>query len=47
VSGAVQRIKQHTKLPVCVGFGVKTAEHAKVIGAQPMASWSVRPSSTK
>ncbi|MDC9834424.1 tryptophan synthase subunit alpha [Rhizobium binxianense] len=33
VSGAVERIKQHTKLPVCVGFGVKTAEHAKVIGA--------------
>ena len=33
VSGAVKRIKQHTDLPVCVGFGVKTAEHAKVIGA--------------
>jgi tryptophan synthase alpha chain len=32
VSGAVRRIKQHTDLPVCVGFGVKTAEHAKVIG---------------
>ncbi|RUM24673.1 tryptophan synthase subunit alpha [Rhizobium vallis] len=32
VSGAVERIKQHTELPVCVGFGVKTAEHAKVIG---------------
>ena len=32
VSGAVERIKQHTQLPVCVGFGVKTAEHAKVIG---------------
>ncbi|WP_454852923.1 tryptophan synthase subunit alpha [Rhizobium binxianense] len=32
VSGAVGRIKQHTDLPVCVGFGVKTAEHAKVIG---------------
>lgn len=32
VSGAVQRIKQHTDLPVCVGFGIKTAEHAKVIG---------------
>ncbi|MBY3597231.1 tryptophan synthase subunit alpha [Rhizobium bangladeshense] len=32
VSGAVARIKQHTELPVCVGFGVKTAEHAKVIG---------------
>ena len=33
VSGAVTRIKQHTDLPVCVGFGVKTAEHAKLIGA--------------
>ena len=33
VSGAVKRIKEHTDLPVCVGFGVKTAEHAKVIGA--------------
>ncbi|MGR9347376.1 tryptophan synthase subunit alpha [Rhizobium leguminosarum] len=32
VSDAVARIKQHTSLPVCVGFGVKTAEHAKVIG---------------
>ena len=33
VSGAVERIKQHTNLPVCVGFGVKTAEHARVIGS--------------
>jgi tryptophan synthase alpha chain len=33
VSGAVKRIKSHTNLPVCVGFGVKTAEHAKVIGS--------------
>lgn len=32
VSGAVKRIKEHTELPVCVGFGVKTADHAKVIG---------------
>lgn len=31
--GAVKRIKNHTDLPVCVGFGVKTADHAKVIGA--------------
>jgi tryptophan synthase alpha chain len=33
VSGAVNRIKGHTDLPVCVGFGVKTAEHARLIGA--------------
>ncbi|MBB4066874.1 tryptophan synthase subunit alpha [Gellertiella hungarica] len=33
VGGAVQRIKGHTSLPVCVGFGVKTAEHARLIGA--------------
>jgi tryptophan synthase alpha chain len=31
VAGAVGRIKQHTDLPVCVGFGVKTAEHARAI----------------
>lgn len=33
VSGAVGRIKKHTDLPICVGFGVKTAEHARLIGA--------------
>jgi len=33
VEGAVRRIKEHTDLPVCVGFGIKTAEHARVIGA--------------
>ncbi|MBO0132683.1 MULTISPECIES: tryptophan synthase subunit alpha [Agrobacterium] len=33
ISGAVSRIKAHTELPVCVGFGVKTADHAKAIGA--------------
>jgi tryptophan synthase alpha chain len=33
ISGAVTRIKGHTDLPVCVGFGVKTAEHARAIGA--------------
>jgi tryptophan synthase alpha chain len=32
VSGAVKRIKDHTDLPICVGFGVKTAEHARLIG---------------
>lgn len=32
VGDAVGRIKSHTPLPVCVGFGVKTAEQARVIG---------------
>jgi tryptophan synthase alpha chain len=31
VASTVARIKQHTNLPVCVGFGVKTAEHARAI----------------
>ncbi|ESZ32355.1 tryptophan synthase subunit alpha [Mesorhizobium sp. M0924] len=33
VAAAVKRIKGHTNLPVCVGFGVKTAEQARIIGA--------------
>ena len=33
VAAAVDRIKRHTILPVAVGFGVKTAEQAKAIGA--------------
>jgi tryptophan synthase alpha chain len=33
VSGAVARIKRHTKLPVCVGFGVRTGEQARAIAA--------------
>ncbi len=33
VAAAVNRIKAHTDLPICVGFGVKTAEHARLIGA--------------
>ena len=32
VATAVKRIKGHTYLPIAVGFGVKTAEQAKVIG---------------
>jgi tryptophan synthase alpha chain len=32
VTEAVKRIKSHTDLPVCVGFGVKTAEQARTIG---------------
>jgi len=31
VSAAVARIKRHTKLPVAVGFGVRTAEQARAI----------------
>jgi len=33
VSGAVTRIKRHTKLPVAVGFGVRTAEQAASIAS--------------
>lgn len=32
VADAVNRIKSHTDLPVAVGFGVKTAEQARIIG---------------
>jgi tryptophan synthase alpha chain len=32
VGDAVARIKSQTDLPVCVGFGVKTAEQARAIG---------------
>jgi tryptophan synthase alpha chain len=31
VTAAVSRIKRHTKLPVAVGFGVKSAEQARAI----------------
>ena len=33
VRGKVTRIKAHTDLPVCVGFGVKTAQQAGIIGS--------------
>ena len=33
VAAAVARIKRHTKLPVAVGFGVKTADNARAIAA--------------
>jgi len=32
IGDAVRRIKAHTDLPVCVGFGVKTAEQARAVG---------------
>jgi tryptophan synthase alpha chain len=31
VAAAVARIKRHTELPVCVGFGVRTADQARAI----------------
>ena len=33
VAAAVKRIKEHTTLPVCVGFGVRSAEQARAIAA--------------
>ena len=33
VADAIKRIKRHTSLPVAVGFGVKTAAHARAIAA--------------
>jgi tryptophan synthase alpha chain len=33
VTDAVARIKRHTTLPVAVGFGVRTADHARAIAA--------------
>ncbi len=33
VTPAVARIKRHTSLPVAVGFGVRTAEHARAIAS--------------
>jgi tryptophan synthase alpha chain len=33
VSAAVARIKRHTALPVCVGFGIRTAENARAIAS--------------
>ena len=34
VGAAVERIKRHTDLPVCVGFGVRTPSQAASIGAR-------------
>jgi len=33
VKSNVKRLRKHTRLPICVGFGVKTAEQAKTIAA--------------
>ena len=33
VSAAVARIKRHTQLPVCVGFGIRTPEAAQAIAS--------------
>jgi tryptophan synthase alpha chain len=33
VSAAIGRVKRHTKLPIAVGFGVRTAEQARAIAA--------------
>jgi tryptophan synthase alpha chain len=33
VGEAVIRIKRHTKLPVCVGFGIRTPENARAIAS--------------
>ncbi len=37
VGEAVARIKRHTKLPVCVGFGIRTPETARAIASH--AEW--------
>ena len=34
VAAAVARIKRHTTLPVCVGFGIRTADNAQAIAAR-------------
>jgi tryptophan synthase alpha chain len=34
VATAVARIKRHTKLPVCVGFGIRTPDQARAIAAR-------------
>ena len=45
---AVARIKRHTKLPVCVGFGVKHRRAgARDRRRAPTASWSARRWSTR
>ena len=43
VGEAVSRIKKHTSLPVCVGFGIRTPENARSIADR----WSERRWSTR
>ncbi len=47
IAGAVARIKGHTELPICVGFGVKTPNMPASSVHLPMALSSARPSSTR
>ena len=30
---AVRRIRRHSEVPVCVGFGISTPEHARMVGS--------------
>jgi tryptophan synthase alpha chain len=49
VAEAVARIKRHTKLPIAVGFGVRTAKQAKAIaeGAEAVVVGSALVSAVK
>ena len=49
VAAAVTRIKRHTKLPIAVGFGVRTAKQAKAIaeGAEAVVVGSALVSAVK
>ncbi len=49
VAAAVSRIKRHTKLPIAVGFGVRTAKQAKAIaeGAEAVVVGSALVSAVK
>ena len=33
IGGLVNRLRRHTRLPVCVGFGVSTPDHARQVAA--------------
>ena len=36
VEQAVARLRRHTDLPLCIGFGIRTPEHAAELGAKAM-----------